>query len=184
MLLDGEPWKFMTIRAPNGRVIMDTQNHGRLRSWGLTSLFFESAEPGFEEVPFAEFKQRFPQGRYRFRGETVDGKRLAGADRLSHRIPAKPDVTFPTEGALVDPNALVVTWPPVTSPAGIQIDRYQVIVTNETRDGDIEMDLPPTATGASIPPEFLNTTDEFKVEVIARAQNGNQTISEISFRTS
>jgi len=46
------------------------------------------------------------------------------------------------------------------------------------------MDLPPTATGASTPPEFLNTTDEFKVEVIARAQNGNQTISEIPFRTS
>lgn len=93
-------------------------------------------------------------------------------------------MTFPTEDALVDPNALVVAWTPVTSPSGIQIDRYQVIVTNESRDGDIEMDLPPTATSASIPPEFLNATDEFKVEVIARAQNGNQTINEIPFRTS
>lgn len=71
MFLDGEPWRSMTIRDPRGRVILDTENQGRLKSWGLTSLFFESAEPGFDEVPFAKFKQRFPQGRYAFRARPL-----------------------------------------------------------------------------------------------------------------
>jgi hypothetical protein len=59
--------------------------------------------------------------RYRFRGRMADGRRLIGSDTLSHLVPAGPKVTDPTEGAQVDSDGFMVTWEPVTSPAGVDI---------------------------------------------------------------
>lgn len=185
MKLDGEDWRRLKLRDPRGRLILDLQARGRLRRFGLTELFFEAAEPSFDEVPFRVFKRRFPSGRYSFRGRTVEGRRLVGSDRLSHRVPAGPKITFPTKGAQVDPNGFTVTWEPVTVPAGVRIVRYIVVVTRGERD--LSMDLPSSARSASIPGEFLASTvkpgAESKVEVLARERSGNQTITEVSFRT-
>ena len=68
-------------------------------------------------------------------------------------MPAGPNVTFPTEGAQVDSNGFAVTWEPVTTPAGVDIVTYQVIVIQGGRE--LSMYLPPTATSATIPGEFL-----------------------------
>ena len=185
MQLDAEDWRWLRLRDPKGRLILNLQTRGRLRRYGLTELFFEAAEPSFDEVPFRVFKKRFPSGRYSFRGRTVEGRGLASSDRLSHRVPAGPTITFPTKDAQVDPNGLTVTWEPVTSPAGIRIVRYIVVVTRGERD--LSMDLPSSARSASIPAEFLTPDvkpgDESKVEVLARESSGNQTITEVSFRT-
>jgi hypothetical protein len=185
MKLDGEDWRWLKLRDPRGSLILDLQARGRLRRSGLTELFFEAAEPSFDEVPFRVFKRRFPTGRYTFRGRTVEGRRLVGADRLSHRVPAGPKVTFPTKGAAVDPNGFTVTWEPVTTPAGVRIVRYIVVVTRGERD--LSMDLPSSARSASIPAEFLKPGlkpgAESKVEVLARESSGNQTITEVEFRT-
>lgn len=185
MKLDAEDWKWLKLRDPKGRLILDLQTRGRLRRYGLTELFFEAAEPSFDEVPFSVFKKRFPSGRYSFRGRTVEGRRLASSDRLSHRVPAGPKITSPTKDAQVDPNDFTVTWEPVTTPAGVRIVRYIVVVTRGERD--LEMDLPSSARSASIPAEFLNPDvkpgDESKVEVLARERSGNQTITEVEFKT-
>lgn len=185
MKLDGEDWRWLKLRDPRGSLILDVQARGRLRRFGLTELFFEAAEPSFDEVPFRVFKKRFPRGRYTFRGRTVEGRRLVGSDRLSHRVPAGHKVTFPTKGAQVDPNGFTVTWEPVTTPARVRIVRYIVVVTRGERD--LSMDLPSSARSASIPGEFLRPGlkpgAESKVEVLARERGGNQTITEVSFRT-
>ncbi len=99
--LDGEPWRSMTISDPTGRVIVDVDAEGRLKDWGLTELFSESNEPPFDEVPLAEFKERFPEGIYKFVGTTIEGERLVGKARLSHDIPNGPEITSPADGAEV-----------------------------------------------------------------------------------
>jgi hypothetical protein len=181
LALDAEDWRWFKLRDPRGRLLVDVEAKGRLRAYGLTELFFEAAEPSFDESPFSQFRKRFPEGRYRFRGRTVEGRRLAGSDRFSHTVPAGPRVTFPTEEAQVDPNGFTATWEPVTRPAGVDIARYIVVVTQGNRD--VSMDLPASATGASIPGEFLTPGTETEIEVLARERSGNQTITAVSFRT-
>lgn len=184
MDLDGEDWRSLTLRDPDGRTVMDVDGEGRLRTWGLTGMTFESAEPPFAEVPFARFKQQFPEGRYTFSGTTVDGRRLVGSDRLTHDVPDGPVLLAPTEDAVVDPAGLVVRWEPVTTPRGIEIVRYIVIVTAVASDREMSIELGPGATSVPIPAGFLERGAEHKVEVLARERGGNQTITEVVFRTS
>jgi hypothetical protein len=181
MSLDAEDWTSLVIRDPRGRPLVDVEARSRLRGYGLTELFFEAAEPSFEESPFRVFKRRFPEGRYSFRGRTVEGRRLVGSDRLTHVVPAEPNLTSPAEGAQVDPNGFTLTWEPVTRPAGVDIVRYIVLVSQGSRN--LSMDLPGSATSASIPGEFLAPGTTTDVEVLAREKSGNQTITEAEFRT-
>jgi Fibronectin type III domain len=184
MNLGGDEWRRLRLRDPSGRTIVEVTGEGRLRGYGLTDLSFESAEPPFAEVPFRKFKARFPEGRYTFRGTAVDGRRMVGSDRLTHDIPARPAVVAPSEDAVVDPAAnLVVRWEPVTRPRGIRIVRYIVIVTEEGSERELSMDLEPGATSATITPGFLAPGRDYAVEVIAREASGNQTITEVPFRT-
>jgi hypothetical protein len=182
MKLDAEDWKWLKVRDPRGRLLIDFEARGHLRRrYGLSELFFEAAEPSFDVAPFSQFKRRFPEGRYTFRGRTVHGRLLAGSDRLSHKVPRGPKVTFPTKGAEVDPNAFTVTWQPVTKPAGIRIVRYIVTVTQGSRE--LNMELPASATSASIPGEFLRPHRKTGLEVLSRERSGNQTITAVPFRT-
>jgi hypothetical protein len=184
MDLDGEDWRRLTLRDPSGRTLMDVANRGRLRGYGLTGMTFESSEPPFSEVPLRRFKRRFPEGRYVFRGTAVDGRRLVGSDRLTHDIPAGPRVLAPAQGAVVDPAGLVVRWDPVTRPRGVRIVRYIVIVTEAETERELSMELGPGARSAAIPPGFMAGGRDYAVEVLARERSGNQTITEVPFRTS
>ena len=183
MNLDNEPaWNRLRLFDPTGRRLMVVKGKSQLRGFGLGELFWESNEPPFDRVPFSAFKRRFPEGKYTFRGRTINGRRLVGSDRFSHKVPDAPNVTFPTKGAEVSPKGFTVTWEPVTSPAGIKIVRYIVNVGQGNRE--LSMDLPPGATSASIPGEFLNPGTETGGEVLAREKSGNQTITALPpFRT-
>jgi hypothetical protein len=180
---DAEDWKRFTLLDTKGEVLIDVRATGRLRRpFGLSELFLEASEPPFTTVPFKTFKKRFPKGRYRFRGVASSGRRLAGSDRLSFMVPAAPKVTFPTKGAQVDPDGFKVTWDPVTSPRGVKIVTYQVIVNQGSRE--LSMYLPPDATSATIPGEFLQPGTKTGGELLARERSGNQTITAFpSFRT-
>jgi hypothetical protein len=179
--LDAEDWRSLRIRDPRGNAIVDVRATGPLRTLGLTELFFEASEPPFDEVPFRQFKRRFPEGRYGFSGRTVEGRRLAGSDRLSHIVPAAPNVTFPRDGAELDPNGFTVTWEPVTRPAGVDIATYIVTVVQGERD--LDMELPGTSTSVAIPGEFLEPGIDSELEVLAREKSGNQTITALEFKT-
>ena len=97
--IDGDEWKRLKIEDPNERRMLDVKVKGRLKRQGLTELFFESAEPTFDELDPADFFERFPEGIYEIEGKTLDGEERENEVYLSHIIPAAP------EGVEVDGSA-------------------------------------------------------------------------------
>ena len=184
VFLDGEPWRSIEVRSPDGRKIFAVNAKGELRDLGLTELFSESNEPSFDDMPLEEFLALFQEGEYLFSGTTVEGDRLTGTATLSHDIPAGPIIVSPEDGAVVSPDAFVVEWEPVTEPAGIDIAGYQVIVEREDPLRVFQVTLPSAATSVTVPSEFLEAATDYEVEVLAIEANGNQTITENTFVTS
>jgi hypothetical protein len=90
-LIDGEPWKSLEIEDPNEREMLDINVEGRLRRQGLTEIFFESAEPTFDELSPRRFFRRFKEGEYEIEGETLDGAELESVAILTHLLPAPAD---------------------------------------------------------------------------------------------
>lgn len=176
--LDHDPWQWISLTRPDGMKILDVQNRGILRTYGLTELFSESSEPPFDTFPLAEFKALFPEGVYVFEGMTIDGTPLRSTFRLRHDFPAAPIITSPKEDSKVSPNGLVVRWKPVP-----KIVRYQVLVIFEDADPVREFSafLPAGVTRISIPAEFLTSPGAYKVEVLAIEKGGNQTLTEQDF---
>jgi hypothetical protein len=175
--LDGEPWNSMTISDPTGRVVVDVDAEGRLKDWGLTELFSESNEPPFSEVPLAEFKARFPEGKYTFAGETIEGEQLVGTARLSHDIPDGPRITSPADGATVDRDGVVASWQAPPEPPGIDIVGYRVIATQEDPLRVYQVELPASARSVPIPAAFLQSGTEYELEIQAIEQSGNWTFN-------
>ena len=89
--IDGDEWRRLEIEAPNDRRLLVVNVRGRLRRQGLTELFFESAEPKFDELEPEVFFNRFPEGEYDIEGITLDGEERESEVWLSHVIPAAPD---------------------------------------------------------------------------------------------
>lgn len=179
--LDGEPWNSMTISDPNGNVVVDVDAEGRLKNWGLTELFSESNEPPFSEVPLAQFKARFPAGKYTFGGETIDGERLVGTARLSHDIPDGPEITSPPDGANVNRDGVVARWNAPPEPPGIDIVGYRVIATRADPLRVYQVELPASARSVPIPAAFLESGTEYELEIQAIEESGNWTFSTSTF---
>lgn len=176
LFADGEEWRHFRLLDKNGNTMIDLNTKGKVRKVGLSELFLEASEPSFDEVPLSKFKKQFPEGKYRFRGETPSGRKMVGSDRLSHLIPDGPNLTFPAKDSTLDPDGFVVTWDPVTTPAGVDIVTYQVIVEQGKRV--FSMYLPGDATSGTIPGEFLEPDTRTAGEVLARDKSGNQTITQ------
>jgi hypothetical protein len=181
VFLDGDPWRSMTITGPDGRKVVNVIAVGRLQGYGLTELFSESSEPAFDEFPLAKFKSLFPEGRYRFSGVTIEGRKLTGTARLSHDIPDGPAIVSPDKNARVDRKALVAKWTAPRKKAGIEIAGYRVIVERDEPLRVFSVDLSASARQVTIPREFLSR-GAYKVEVQAIEKSGNQTLTEVDFR--
>ena len=176
--LDAEAWKNLRIVSPDGRTILDLTGKGSLRKLGLSEFFFESDEPALEDLPLEDFLALFPEGEYKFFGTTPDGEKLLSTATFSHDIPDGPVIVSP---GLQDRDSTVIRWNRVTTPPGIEIASYEVVIEQE--DSTFDVKLPGTATRVTIPPEFLAPGTEYLFEVLAKAENGNQTITESSFST-
>jgi hypothetical protein len=184
LMLDGEGWEHASLFGPNdGDKLMDLTAHGSVGKLGVTELFFEGEEPSLAELPLKDFLALFPEGEYRVVGRTVDGQEIVGASELSHEIPPAPDVVTPREGAVTNPDDTVIDWSPVDEPAGIEIAGYQATVELEEPLRVFSVDLPADVTKVTVPAEFLMAGMEYKLEVLAIADNGNQTITEATFST-
>jgi hypothetical protein len=175
--VDGDPWNSMAISDPSGRAIVDVDAEGRLKDWGLTELFSESNEPPFSEVPLAEFKARFPEGKYTFVGETIDGEKLVGSARLSHDIPDPPEIISPADGAKVARDAVVARWKAPPEPPEIDIVGYRVIATREDPLRVYQVELPASARRVPIPAAFLQSDTEYELEIQAIEESGNWTFA-------
>ena len=176
LFADGESWKHFKLLDKTGNTMIDLNTKGKVRRVGLSELFLEASEPSFDEVPLSKFKKRFPEGKYRFRGETPSGRKMVGSDTLSHLIPDGPNLTFPAKDSTLDPDGFVVTWDSVTKPAGVDIVTYEVIV--EQGDRTFDMYLPGDATSGTVSGEFLKPDTKTAGEVLARDKSGNQTITQ------
>jgi Fibronectin type III domain len=125
----------------------------------------------------------FPAGEYEFRGRTVEGDRLLGTATVTHDIPDAPQILTPEEGVLVDPEDAVISWDPVTEPAGIEIAGYRVSVERGDRGRSLSLDLPPETTSVQVPPDFLEPGTDYLFKVFAIEAGGNQTVTEGVFDT-
>jgi hypothetical protein len=184
IFLDGEAWNAVELLDPHGSPIVDVDVTGRAGDFGLTELFSESSEPPFDEFPLEQFKELFPEGTYTFRGTTIDGTPITATATVTHDFPDGPRILSPVADSRVSRDRVVVVWAPVTTPADIDITDYQVLVVQEEPVLRVfSADLPATATRLSIPAEFVQPRTEYKVEVLAIEAGGNQTLTELTFRT-
>jgi hypothetical protein len=197
IFLDGEGWDRMEVFDPDGIRIVDVMAEGSVGTQGITELFFESAEPSFEEQPLDEFLDLFPAGQYRFEGRTTpDEDRLRGTAMLTHNLPCAPTDVEAGENPDGD---FIISWTAVTTKLDIEDGTVvcgedpitiarQVVVFEFERNGTgethvLNFELPDTATEVTVPPEFLDglagIPGEYKAEVIAIESSGNATITEI-----
>lgn len=200
--VDGGPWKRLKIEDQKEIVILNIQLTGRLRRQGLTELFFESAEPTFDELAPESFFRRFPEGTYEVEGTTLDGEELESKAELTHLMPAPADnVRVSGERAAEDCDAndlpsvdgdepVIISWDPITHShpdlgrmnEPIEVVKYELVVEREEPTPLIfSLDLPPDVTEVEIPAEFIALGDEFKFEILAREASGNQTAVESCF---
>ena len=197
--------------------MLDISVRGRLRKQGLTELFFESAEPTFDELDPADFFRRFPAGEYDIEGVTLDGEELESEVILTHVMPAPaggitlnggdpidleavdcdedatvPQVTVTEEGTVtINWNEVTMSHPDadgggagVQPPVPVTINNYEVVVEFETEDGFesvLGVILPPDVTEFTIPANYIDLSDEFKYEILAREVSFNQTAVESCF---
>jgi len=191
VFLDADQWKRMSIYDPRGHRILSTVTTGSMGRQGATELFMESAEPTFDELSLEALLERFPAGRYAFRGRGLDGERYVGSAVLTHDLPAGPELVSPIKGdGRQDPDRTVVRWRPVPAANGSPIIGYQVIVV-EPDTGlaalpkvTLDVMMPPTADRLAVPKGFLKAGTEYEWEVLAIEAGGNQTLSSSTFRTS
>ncbi len=210
-LIDGDAWKKLSIEDTRGRKILKINVKGRLKRQGLTEIFFESAEPTFDELDPADFFDRFPEGVYEVEGKTLEGDELESEVELTHVMPEPPatSVNGEDEATLCDDEEpgydapeveapVVITWAEVTMshsdadgggaavqpPVSVEIHNYEVVVEVETEDefeAVMHVVLPPGTTSLTLPEDFTDLGDTFKYEVLAREQSFNQTATESCF---
>ncbi len=209
-LIDGEPWKRLSIEDSMDRRLLNIGVRGRLRRQGLTELFFESAEPPFDDLPPVKFFRRFPEGTYEVEGMTLDGFELESETEVTHAMPAPPepmvngssmatecDDEEPDYNPTVTSLPVTITWLPVSrthpdlgSPresANIVIYNYELVVETDLEIEGEEFTtvfstvVPSNVRSITIPEEFLAQSDTFKYEVLARESSWNQTAVESCF---
>ena len=184
-LIDGDPWKRLSIEDPNERKMLAVKVRGRLKRQGLTEFFFESAEPTFDELPPRRFFRRFPEGTYEIEGLTLDNQELESETQVTHVMPAPPqarvngqpmglqcDDEEPGYDAPEVTPPITISWDEVTMshpdplgggagvqpPVNVEINNYEVVVEFEDEDEFetvLGVVLPPSQTSMDIPDELI-----------------------------
>jgi hypothetical protein len=205
-LIDGDEWKRLEIEDPNERELLNILVRGSLLRQGLTEIFFESAEPTFDELAPEKFFRRFPEGIYEIEGKTLEGDDLGSEVQVSHVMPAPPDVWIKNNPAAEDCDAedlpefkvgksILLSWDPVTEShpdlgetGEVVVKNYEVVVEIDDTPWKTSIILPPDMTSFLIPDEILAMAEldadgeaEIKFEVLVRAENNNQTAVESCF---
>ena len=198
--IDGEEWKQLVMEDVNERFLLKINVRGALRNQGLTELFFESAEPSFDELEPAEFFERFPPGIYEVEGVTLEGDELESETELTHVLPAQPEPSVNGVPFVEDcdedelpvfavDEEVVITWDAVTHShpelgiTNIPIDvvNYEVVVEIDETPWKASAILPPDVREFRLAPEILALGEEVKYEVLVREASYNQTAMESCF---
>lgn len=210
-LIDGEAWKKLQIEGPDDRKLLFIRVKSRLRRQGLTEIFFESAEPTFDQLDPSDFFARFPAGTYEIEGKTLDHEEMESETELTHVMPAPPvaevngeamaiqcDDEEPGYDATEVSAPVTISWDEVTMshpdpegggagvqpPVPVTIVNYELVVEREVDDefaSVLSVILPPDIRSFTLPMEFMADSEEFKYEVLAREESYNQTALESCF---
>jgi len=202
-LVDVDAWRTLSIEDRQGSEIFSVEVEGALAAQGMTEIFFESAEPNFDDLNPADFFARFPEGEYEISADGFDGNEFESIVTLSHIIPAAPSNMI-INGELLDiaggceDNAgpvvaapYVVSWDPVThshaflgTPGEVEVDIYQVVIEREEpTELHISIDVGASITQMTLPQELFGAGEEIKMEVLTIANSFNQSASETCFVT-
>lgn len=194
--IDGGPYTHLEIEGPGDRKLIDMRATGALARQGLTQLFFESAEPSFDELAPEIFFRRFPEGRYEITAETASGDEAEAVVRLSQvmasRVPnltvnGIPSVDCDEATLPLVSGPVTINWGPVTHShptigrrGPVQIARYEFFV--ERPGVKLGTTLPSTVTQFDVPQDIrMLGASRIKYEIIARTSTGNNTAVEACF---
>jgi hypothetical protein len=168
----------------------------------------DEEEPDARVVTLAEFLLRFAEGEYVFRGRTIEGDKLRSSDDFTYDIPAAPDVSMTDESEMAA-DSVVIEWMPgddlgenchdqdliddglIPDHADVEVVGWEVVVEpddDEAADPErkFSAQLPPDQLSVEVPEDFFTQYladgfSEFKFEVGAIEEGGNQTFTEGSF---
>ena len=148
-------------------------------------------EPSEDAISLTELLSNWPAGWYEFDGESR-GVEFEGKARLTHKVPAGPDITAPQDGAIVAHDAnLLIRWNQVTGPilpylGPVEIVGYHVLAVDVTSPvlapgktkTSLDADLSKSETTFLVPKQYLEPNRIYEFEVLATEKGGNQTITE------
>ncbi len=191
---DDHGWSELCVFDPTGNPIAVFDPRGQLDDLTMAGVFFESREPPGDEYSMEDLAAAFPEGRYRVRARTFEGRFLTGAATFTHDVPAPPVITAPMlaedaeqPGPPVAREGFEVQWDDVTETVDgelVTVTGYEVILTKEHHDDPhgfskpvYDVHVPASLNSLSVPAEFLEPGTVYEVEVLALEESGNQTIT-------
>ena len=148
-------------------------------------------EPSDDAISLTELFTSWPAGTYEVEGQS-GGVEFEGEAKLTHKIPAGPEITAPGDGDVVPHDApLLVRWTKVTSPilpglGPVEIVGYHVVVVDVTvpvlppgkLKTALDADLSKGENTFLVPKQYLEPNRIYEFEVLATEKGGNQTITE------
>jgi hypothetical protein len=193
------------VEDPNERVVFSLGAvEGMEETQDLTESFHERVEPPVIELETAlgcepssdavsldDLLDAWPAGTYEFDGES-DGVEFEGVAKLTHRVPAGPEILTPSDGAIVAHDApLLMRWRKVTAPilprlGPVEVVGYHIVVVDVTSPvlapgktkTALDADLSKNETTFHVPKQYLEPNRIYEFEVLATEKGGNQTITE------
>ena len=148
-------------------------------------------EPSEDAISLNELFSNWPAGTYEFEGVSA-GVEFEGIAKLTHRIPAGPEITAPADGAVVRHDAnFLMKWNKVTGPilpslGPVEIVGYHVLLVDVTNPVlapgktkiSFDADVSKTETSFVVPKQYLEPNRIYELEILATEKGGNQTITE------
>jgi hypothetical protein len=148
-------------------------------------------EPSDDAISLTELFTSWPAGTYEFEGQS-GGVEFEGEAKLTHKIPAGPEITAPGDGDVVPHDApLLIRWTKVTGPilpglGPVEIVGYHVVVVDVTvpvlppgkLKTALDADLSKGENTFLVPKQYLEPNRIYEFEVLATEKGGNQTITE------
>lgn len=148
-------------------------------------------EPASETIALSDLLAAWPAGIYEFDGESR-GEEFEGRARLTHKVPAGPEILAPLDGTIVPHDQhLRVKWNKVTTPilpnlGPVTVVGYHVLFVDVSKrklaPGKTKLafdaDVSAAETTFFVPKQFLEPGKIYEIEVLATEKGGNQTITE------
>ena len=204
ILFDTDGVTQLSIEDPNDRVVFSSRTPvGKEVTHDQTEGFQERVEPPITDleralgcdtspdaISLARLFGAWRSGTYEFEA-TSGGVTFEGTAKLTHKIPAGPEITAPADGAVVPHDQpLVIRWNKVTDPilpnlGPVTIVGYHVVVKDVTveRSGPLlpaafDIDVSKNETSVVVPKQYLEPNRIYEFEVLSTEMGANQTITE------